>query len=65
MMRARRVVQRQTFLDQVYAYNEEVQSNTLDAHISRLRAKLLELGTGVVIHPIRGVGYMLTEITPS
>lgn len=65
MMRARRVVQRQTFLDQVYGFNEEVQSNTLDAHISRLRAKLLELGAGVVIHPIRGVGYMLTEITPS
>lgn len=60
-MRARRVVQRQTFLDQVYGFNEEIQSNTLDAHISRLRARLGELGAAVVIHPVRGVGYMLTE----
>lgn len=64
MMRARRVVQRQTFMDQVYGFNEEVQSNTLESHISRLRTKLSELGAGVVIHPIRGVGYMLTETTP-
>ena len=61
MIRARRVVQRQTFMDQVYGFNEEVQSNTLEAHISRLRTKLAELGAGVVIHPVRGVGYMLTE----
>lgn len=65
MMRARRVVQRQTFLDQVYGFNEEVQSNTLEAHISRLRARLAKLDAGVVILPVRGVGYMLTEATPS
>jgi DNA-binding response OmpR family regulator len=65
MIRARRVVQRQTFMDQVYGFNEEVQSNTLEAHISRLRSKLAELGANVIIHPVRGVGYMLTENTPS
>jgi two-component system, OmpR family, response regulator len=63
MMRARRVVQRQTFMDHVYGFNEEVQSNTLEAHLSRLRTKLAELGAGVVIRPVRGVGYMLTETT--
>jgi two-component system, OmpR family, response regulator len=61
IMRVRRVVQRQTFLDQVYGFNEEIQSNTLDAHISRLRARLGKLEASVVIHPVRGVGYMLTE----
>jgi DNA-binding response OmpR family regulator len=65
MMRARRVVQRQTFMDQVYGFNEEVQSNTLEAHISRLRTRLTELGANVIIHPVRGVGYMLTETIPS
>jgi DNA-binding response OmpR family regulator len=65
MMRARRVVQRQIFMDQVYGFNEEVQSNTLEAHISRLRTRLAELGADVVIHPVRGVGYMLTEATVS
>jgi two-component system OmpR family response regulator len=61
VMRARRVVQRQIFMDQVYGFNEDVQSNTLEAQISRLRVKLGELGAGVIIHPVRGVGYMLTE----
>jgi DNA-binding response OmpR family regulator len=63
-MRARRVVQRTVFMDQVYGFNEEIQSNTLDAHISRLRARLAEFNAGVVIHPIRGVGYMLTDAKP-
>jgi DNA-binding response OmpR family regulator len=61
VMRARRVVQREVFMDQVYGFNEDVQSNTLEAQISRLRVKLAELGAGVLIYPIRGVGYMLTE----
>jgi DNA-binding response OmpR family regulator len=65
ILRARRVVQRSLFMDQVYGFNEEVQSNTLDAHISRLRARLLDLNAGVIIHPIRGVGYMLSEATPA
>jgi two-component system, OmpR family, response regulator len=54
-------VQRETFMSQVYGFDDEVQSNTLDAHISRLRARLRQLGAGVEIHPIRGVGYMLIE----
>jgi DNA-binding response OmpR family regulator len=65
IMRARRVVQRSLFMDQVYGFNEEIQSNTLDAHISRLRARLSNLNAGVIIHPIRGVGYMLSEATPA
>lgn len=59
MLRARRVVQRQTLLDQLYGFDDEIQSNTLDAHVSRLRARLLDAGAGVVIHPVRGVGYLL------
>jgi DNA-binding response OmpR family regulator len=45
----------------VYTYDEEIQSNALDAHISRLRKRLLEAGAGVAIHNIRGVGYLLKE----
>ncbi len=61
IMRSRRVVQRETFMEQVYGFDDDVQSNTLDAQISRLRARLIQLDAGVAIHPIRGVGYMLTE----
>lgn len=45
----------------VYSYEEEIQSNALDAHISRLRKRLLDAGAGVTIHNIRGVGYLLKE----
>jgi DNA-binding response OmpR family regulator len=45
----------------VYGYEEEIQSNALDAHISRLRKRLSDAGAGVSVHNIRGVGYLLRE----
>lgn len=59
MERVRRVVQRRTLVNAVYAFDEEPNSNTLDAHVSRLRRRLEGLDAGVVIHPVRGVGYVL------
>jgi two-component system OmpR family response regulator len=59
MMRARRVVQREVLLDEVFGFDDEIQSNTLDAHVSRLRGRLNAAKAGVVIHPVRGVGYLL------
>jgi len=38
--RAGRVVQRGTLLEEVYGFEDEIQSNALDAHVSRLRARL-------------------------
>lgn len=54
-----RTVQRSTLEESVYGYDDEIQSNSLDAHVSRLRRKLAESGSGVEIHSIRGVGYLL------
>ncbi len=45
----------------VYNYEEEIQSNALDAHISRLRKRLADAAAGVSVHNIRGVGYLLRE----
>jgi DNA-binding response OmpR family regulator len=59
MRRLGRVVLRETLLDEVYGFDGEVSSNTLDAHVSRLRARLARAGAGVALHPLRGVGYML------
>ena len=61
MLRARRVVQRHAFMDQVYGIDDEIRSNTLDAQISRLRTRLAEAGATVRIHAVRGVGYLLGE----
>lgn len=59
MMRARRVVQREVLLNDMFGFEDEIQSNTLDAHVSRLRGRLNAAKAGVVIHPVRGVGYLL------
>tara|TARA_B100000949_G_C14204401_1_gene417423 strand:+ start:255 stop:1001 length:747 start_codon:yes stop_codon:yes gene_type:complete len=56
-----KTVLRSTLEDAVYNYQEEIQSNALDAHISRLRKRLADANAGVSIHNIRGVGYLLRE----
>lgn len=59
LRRAGRTVMRASLEEAVYGFDDEVQSNALDAHISRLRRKLAEAGAGIEIHGIRGVGYLL------
>lgn len=54
-----RTVPRDALEQAVYGFDDEVQSNTLDSHVSRLRRKLAETGSALEIHPVRGVGYLL------
>ena len=54
-----RTVLRESLEQAVYGFDDDVQSNTLDSHISRLRRKLTEAAAEVEIHAIRGVGYLL------
>ncbi len=55
--RAGRTVGRDTLEEAVYGFDDEIASNALDAHISRLRRKLEP--AGVEIHGIRGIGYLI------
>lgn len=57
--RAGRVVQRDALIAAVYGFDDEVQPKALDSHVSRLRKRLAALQAGVVIHPVRNVGYMM------
>jgi DNA-binding response OmpR family regulator len=57
--RAGRTVLRATLEEAVYGYDDEIQSNALDSHVSRLRRKLADAGASVTIHTIRGIGYLL------
>ncbi len=59
LRRAGRTVMRDALLEAIYGFDDEVQSNALDAHVSRLRRKLADAQAGLEIHPIRGVGYLL------
>ncbi len=54
-----RTVPRETLEQGVYGFDDVIQSNTLDSHISRLRRKLAAAGAQVEIHAIKGVGYLL------
>ena len=56
-----KTVLRSTLEAAVYNYEDEIQSNAIDAHISRLRKRLTDAGACVAIHNIRGVGYLLRE----
>lgn len=57
--RAGRTVRRQSLFEEVFGTSDEIASNSLDAHVSKLRRKLADAGAGVEIHPVRGVGYLL------
>ena len=59
ILRSGRVVTRQTLEQAVYGYDDEIASNTLDSHISRLRRKLEP--AGLEIHALRGIGYLLRQ----
>jgi DNA-binding response OmpR family regulator len=54
-----RTVLREALEQAVFGFDDQVQSNTLDSHVSRLRKKLSAAAAAVDIHPIRGVGYLL------
>lgn len=57
--RAGKTVLRQTLEEAVYGFDDEIQSNALDSHVSRLRKKLADAGASMTIHTVRGVGYLL------
>lgn len=54
-----KVVTRTMLLERVWNYHFDPQTNIVDTHISRLRAKLNEGGKADVIQTIRGVGYRM------
>jgi DNA-binding response OmpR family regulator len=59
LKRMGRTVGRSALEEAVYNMDDEIQSNALDTHISRLRRKLSDSGANVEIHAIRGIGYLL------
>lgn len=55
LRRKSKIVPKETLEVAIYAYGEEVESNAIEAHISRLRGKL---GKDLIVTH-RGLGYML------
>ena len=61
LRRAGRVVSKASIEESLYGFGEEVESNSVEAHISRLRKKLTGAGARCEIHTVRGVGYLMAE----
>lgn len=61
MQHAGQVVTRTMLLEQVWGYHFGPQTNVIDVHISRLRAKLEHDFDTPLLHTVRGAGYCLRE----
>jgi two-component system OmpR family response regulator len=64
LLRRDRVVTRDALVEEIYGFDEEIESNTLEAQVSRLRKRLTELGGNVEIRSMRGIGYILRMAKP-
>lgn len=61
LRRAGRVVPKRALEEGLYGFDDDVSSNTVEVLMSRLRKRLTSVNSGVTIHTLRGVGYMLAE----
>lgn len=59
MLHENQVVTRTMLLENVWDYHFDPQTNVIDVHISRLRAKIDKGFSPPVLHTVRGAGYSL------
>ncbi len=59
MRHAGQVVTRTMLLEHVWDYHFDPQTNVIDVHVSRLRAKIDKEFESPILHTIRGIGYVL------
>jgi DNA-binding response OmpR family regulator len=63
MRRPNRIVTRSNLVEAVYNLDDEIESNALDAHISRIRKKLAQAEATVEIRAVRNIGYLIRANT--
>src|SRR6266581_1162468 len=61
MRHAGQIVTRTMLLEHVWEYHFDPQTNVIDVHISRLRAKIDKGFERPLLHTIRGAGYMIRD----
>lgn len=59
MKHAGQVVTRTMLLENVWDYHFDPQTNVIDVHVSRLRAKIDKDFNAPILHTVRGAGYIL------
>src|SRR5271167_948163 len=61
MQHAGKVVTRTMLLENVWDYHFDPQTNVIDVHVSRLRAKIDRGFAPALLHTVRGAGYMIRD----
>jgi two-component system OmpR family response regulator len=61
MKHAGQVVTRTMLLENVWDYHFDPQTNVIDVHVSRLRAKIDKSFETPLLHTVRGAGYMIRD----
>ena len=61
LRRQGRVVPKKNVEDHIFGLSGDVASNAVEVYVSRLRKQLGEYGARILIHTIRGVGYLMAE----
>ena len=61
MRNAGQVVTRTMLLEHVWDYHFDPQTNVIDVHVSRLRAKIDKGFETPLLHTVRGAGYMIRD----
>jgi two-component system OmpR family response regulator len=64
MKHAGQVVTRTMLLENVWDYHFDPQTNVIDVHVSRLRAKIDKGFDKPLLHTVRGAGYMIGDGAP-
>ena len=64
MENPRKVLSRNTILEEVWGYDFPTSGNALEVYIGYLRKKTEAGNEPRLIHTVRGVGYVLRETTP-
>lgn len=64
MQNPKRVLTRQSILEEVWGYDFPTSGNALEVYIGYLRRKTEEEHESRLIHTVRGVGYVLRETAP-
>ncbi|HET7085900.1 MAG TPA: response regulator transcription factor [Rhizomicrobium sp.] len=63
LRRCNHVVPKTVLEDQLYGLSADGSANAVEVYVHRLRKQLDSLGTGIEVHTVRGVGYLIREAT--
>jgi DNA-binding response OmpR family regulator len=63
VFRTGKVVARRSLIEAVWGFDRDIEDNTLDAFMHLLRNKIDSPGRAKLIHTVRGVGYVIREVS--